>query len=306
MKPCPKLLACAAIGWGAALALRGADGTAPSDSARHFRIPSLYHVGFWIRDLAKTRAFYRDFLGYEEPYALNFPDGKLQLVIMKVNERQVIYLFPNAAKILPNGDNLDHLGLETDDAAALYAYLLAKGIKVAPPKRGRIGDLLLGVRDPDGHPYEVTQFEPEGQLRRHAGLSLAAGRISSHLRSISISVADPAASRRFYVDILGFRELARNGGPVRLQVPDGTDYLVLAAVGRPRPRRAGVPAGSPRCGAGGRDPGPQGGRGRAAAAGPADDRTGRPPPDQLRRPGRHPRGALGMSQTGGFAANWVR
>jgi lactoylglutathione lyase len=227
MKPFPKLLACAALGVGAALALRGADGTAPADPPRRFRIPSLYHVGFWIRDLAKTRAFYRDFLGYEEPYSLNFPNGKLQLVIMKVNERQVIYLFPNAAKILPNGDNLDHLGLETDDAAALYAYLLAKGIKVAPPKRGRIGDLLLGVRDPDGHPYEVTQFEPEGQLRRHAGLSLAAGRISSHLRSISISVADPAASRRFYVDILGFRELARNGGPVRLQVPDGTDYLVL-------------------------------------------------------------------------------
>jgi len=148
-------------------------------------------------------------------------------VIMKVSERQVIYLFPNAAKILPNGDNLDHLGLETDNAAALCDYLLAKGVKVAPPKRGRIGDLLLGVRDPDGHPFEVTQFEPEGQLRRHAGLSLAAGRISGHLRSISISVSDPAASRRFYGDILGFRELAPDGGPVRLQVPDGTDYLVL-------------------------------------------------------------------------------
>src|SRR6516225_8838746 len=75
---------------------------------RDFRLPSLYHVGFWVKDIAKSRAFYHDFLGYDEPYELRRPNGDLQMVVMKVNERQVIYLFTDATKILPNGDNLDH------------------------------------------------------------------------------------------------------------------------------------------------------------------------------------------------------
>src|SRR3954471_1663495 len=91
---------------------------------RSFHLSSLYHVGFWVRDVAKQRAFYHDYLGFEEPYSLNFPDGRLQMVVMKVNERQVIYLFTDSTKILPSGDNLDPLGLETDNLAAVREHLL--------------------------------------------------------------------------------------------------------------------------------------------------------------------------------------
>src|SRR3954447_1328931 len=96
---------------------------AADETARKFHLSSLYHVGFWVRDLSKARVFYGDFLNYEEPYSLNRPDGSLQLVVMKVNERQVIYLFPDASKIRPNGDNLDHLGLETDNIEAVREHL---------------------------------------------------------------------------------------------------------------------------------------------------------------------------------------
>src|SRR4051812_2050939 len=162
-----------------------------------FHIPSLYHVGFWVRDIAASRAFYKDFLGFEEPYVLNYPDGKLQMVVMKVNERQVIYLFTDATKILPNGDNLDHLGLETDNIEAVRAWLVAHDVKVGNVNRGRIGDFLLGIRDPDGYPTEITQFAPEGQLLQHQGKSLGAGRVSSHLRSATLTVANLPASLRF-------------------------------------------------------------------------------------------------------------
>ena len=207
---------------------------ATDEAASTFHFPSLYHVGFWVRDIAKARAFYHDYLGFEEPYALNYPDGKLQMVVMKVNERQVIYLFTDATKILPNGDNLDHLGLETDNVAAVREYLLARGAKVGEVHRGRIGDLLLGVKDPDGHSFEITQFAPEGQLLQHQGQNLPATRVSGHLRSATLTVADLAASLKFYVDLLGFKKIAGGGdagsaaGAVRVQVPDGTDYLELA------------------------------------------------------------------------------
>jgi catechol 2,3-dioxygenase-like lactoylglutathione lyase family enzyme len=201
---------------------------------RSFHVPALYHVGFWVRDIAKSRQFYHDFLGFDEPYELRRATGVLQLVVMKVNERQVIYLFPDATKILPSGDNLDHLGLETDAIAAVHDNLVTQGLKIGDVGRGRIGDLLLGVKDPDGHLFEFTQFEPEGQLLKHQGQNLPATRISDHLRSATLTVADVEAARHFYCDVLGFKLVASpaaktNPKRIAVQVPDGTDYLELWA-----------------------------------------------------------------------------
>jgi catechol 2,3-dioxygenase-like lactoylglutathione lyase family enzyme len=213
-----------------------------ADEPRNFHIPTLYHVGFWVRDIGKARAFYENYLGFGEPYVLNHTDGTLQMAVVKVNERQVIYLFPDASKIKPNGDNLDHLGLLVDDSAALHDYLAARGIAVAAPHPARVGDLIMGVRDPDGHPFEVTQLEPNGQLMQHQGKSLPDERISSHLRSATIAVADLPASARFYRDILGFRETGTVGGATRLQVPDGTDFVELVPSERkPSPGARSVP-----------------------------------------------------------------
>jgi lactoylglutathione lyase len=126
------------------------------DTVRNFRITSLYHVGYWVRDIGKVRDFYGKYLGFEEPYVLNYPDGKLQLVIMKVSERQVIYLFPDASKIRPNGENLDHLGLlVVPDAAKAFATLTARSQSgefpaPAPLSTTRDGKRQTSVVDPDG------------------------------------------------------------------------------------------------------------------------------------------------------------
>lgn len=212
----------------------------PAGAVRAFQLPSLYHVGFWVRDLAKSRAFYHDFLGFDEPYELRRANGELQMVVMKVNERQVIYLFPDATKILPNGDNLDHLGLETDRIEAAREQLLAHGVKVGAVNRGRIGDFLLGFNDPDGHHYELTQFAPEGQLLKNQGKALLPRRVSSHLRSATLNCADLPRSLRFYLDTLGLRHVAGADHPdaVRVQVPDGTDFLELV----PYERKPGADA----------------------------------------------------------------
>ncbi|HXB02619.1 MAG TPA: VOC family protein [Opitutaceae bacterium] len=214
----------------------------PADGAsRNFHLPALYHVGFWVRDIGKSRAFYKNYLGFDEPYDLHRANGDLQMVVIKVNERQVILLFPAAAKILPNGDNLDHLGLETDNIIAVHDCLATHGVKTGPAVRGHIGDMILSVKDPDGHTLEITQFEPEGQLLKHQGKNLAATRISNHLLTASMAVSNLEASLHFYRDILGFKEVWRDssmGTPhsVHLQVPDGTDYLDL----RPYEKKPGA------------------------------------------------------------------
>ena len=193
-----------------------------------FHIPALYHVGFWVSDISKARKFYHDFLGYDEPYSLLTPQGALQMAVMKVNEDQVIYLFPNPKKILPNGDNLDHLGLIVDDAQALFNRFVESGLKVKPVHKARIGDTILTCSDPDGHIFEITQFEKTGELLKHRGKFNSTSRISDHLVSVTLRVKDLEKSLNFYAKILGFKiKQVSPGASAVIVVPDGSDTIRL-------------------------------------------------------------------------------
>src|SRR5215468_9384517 len=74
-------------------------------------ITGLSHIALYVHDLEKSRAFYKDFLGFAEPYSLTNSDGSLHLTWIKINDRQTIELFPETT----NSDRLYHIALETDD-----------------------------------------------------------------------------------------------------------------------------------------------------------------------------------------------
>ena len=57
-------------------------------------ITGLSHIALYAHDLEKSRAFYRDFLGFDEPYSLTNKDGSIHLTWIKINDRQTIELFP--------------------------------------------------------------------------------------------------------------------------------------------------------------------------------------------------------------------
>src|SRR3954469_23628018 len=100
------------------------------------KITGVAHIALAVHDVDKARTFYKDFLGYGEPFKLDNPDGSLSLTFIKVNDRQYIELFPEKA---PNTDRLLHISIQVDDAEAMRRYLASKDVKV-PPKvpKGRI------------------------------------------------------------------------------------------------------------------------------------------------------------------------
>jgi catechol 2,3-dioxygenase-like lactoylglutathione lyase family enzyme len=195
------------------------------------RILGLAHVALFVHDIDAARAFYKGYLGYDEPYFLNTPEGALHLTWIKINERQSLELFPEKEA---GSDRLNHVAVETDDAEALRAYLAFRGVKV-PDKvgKGRIGNSNFTIPDPDGHGFEIVQYEPDGWTVREKGKFLPEGRISSRMRHAGIAVGDLERSLAFYRDILGFKETwrgSRDGKTlswVNLQVPDGDEYLEL-------------------------------------------------------------------------------
>ena len=194
-------------------------------------ITDLSHIALYVHDPDKSRAFYKDFLGFAEPYSLTNKDGTLHLTFIKINDRQTIELFPET-ETNRNSDRLYHVAVETDDAAGMRDYLAANGVKV-PDKvgKGKIGNLNYFIKDPDGHIVEIVQYTPTSWSTLNAGKFLPDTRISTNIPHMGILVGDLDASKKFYEGILGFHEIWRGTkNPKALswvheQIPDGNGFF---------------------------------------------------------------------------------
>ena len=198
-------------------------------AAERPRITGVAHIALFVQDIEKSRVFYHDFLGYEEVFKLDNPNGSLSLTFVKVNDRQYIELFPEKE---PNTDRLNHISVEVSDAEAMRAFLGAKGIQV-PEKvgKGRIKNSNFNVKDPDGHTVEIVQYEPDGWTVRDNGKALKGPRISPRMMHLGILVGALEPAMKFYRDILGFEEIWRGSKDgkqlswVNMKVPNGKDYI---------------------------------------------------------------------------------
>jgi catechol 2,3-dioxygenase-like lactoylglutathione lyase family enzyme len=202
-----------------------------ADEVKRPRVLGLSHVALFVKDVEQSRAFYKGFLGYDEPFSVNDPDGKLHLTWIKINDLQTIELFPEREA---SSDRLNHVALLVDDAEAMRAFLASKGVTV-PDKvpKGRIGNSNFTIKDPDGHGVEIVQYEPDGWTVREKGKFLPDTRIAPRMSHAGILVGDLARSQKFYGDLFGMRETWRGSRDgkllswVNLAVPDGNDYLEL-------------------------------------------------------------------------------
>jgi lactoylglutathione lyase len=194
-------------------------------------ITGISHIAIFAHDYEKSRAFYGQFLGFQEPYSLKSPDGSPSMTFFKINDRQYIELFPERE---PNTDRLSHISLETDNIEALRAYLASRGVKVpSKAERGRIGNLSFNITDPEGHTVEMVQYMPEGKTLQARGRFMSDDRVSKRITHVGLIATKLDAEYRFYTDILGFTEFWRGSSTgkvlswINLKVPDGDDDIEL-------------------------------------------------------------------------------
>ena len=202
---------------------------ASPEAPKRPKILGVAHIALFVHDIEKSRAYYKDFLGYGEPFKLDNPNGTLSLTFIKVNERQYIELFPEKES---KTDRLIHISIEVDDAEAMRAYLASKGLKVpAKVGKGRTKNSNFMVADPDGHLVEVVQYEPDGWTRRDTGKAMDGPRISTRMTHLGIIVGKLEPAMKFYGEVLGFKETWRGSKDgkslswVNMKVPDGDDYI---------------------------------------------------------------------------------
>ena len=201
------------------------------------KVLGVAHISLYAHDFQASRTFYHEFLGFDEPYSLNKPDGSPSMTFFKVNERQYIELSPETQ---PNTDRLNHFALQTDDAEAMRQYLASRGVKVPDhvPK-GRIGNLNFMIKDPEGHNVEIVQYPADSWTAKASGKFLDPDRISKRLMHVGIIVTRLPDEMDFYKNVLGFTETWRGSSSgkvlswINLKVPDGSDYLEFMLFSKP-------------------------------------------------------------------------
>ena len=202
-----------------------------AQTAQRPHIVGIAHIAIYAHDYEKSRSFYGDFLGFEEPYSLKNKDGSASMTFFKINDHQYIELFPEREA---NTDRLNHISLETDDIEALRLYLASKGVKVPDhAQQARIGNLSFNIIDPAGHQVEMVQYMPGGKTVAAYGKYLSDTRISTHMTHVGVIVTQLDPEYKFYTEILGFKETWRGSSSgkvlswINLKLPDGNDYIEL-------------------------------------------------------------------------------
>jgi catechol 2,3-dioxygenase-like lactoylglutathione lyase family enzyme len=193
------------------------------------KITGVAHIALFVKDVEKARSFYKELLGFEEPFSLKNDDGSLSLTFIKINDRQYIELFPERQS---GSDRLNHISIETDDAEAMRKYLAGRGVKVpATVGKGRIGNANFNITDPDGHTVEIVQYLPAGWSRREQGKFMSDRRISDRMMHVGIIVNSLQPAMDFYGGVLGFEEIWRGSRDnkvlswVNTKAPNSPDYV---------------------------------------------------------------------------------
>jgi catechol 2,3-dioxygenase-like lactoylglutathione lyase family enzyme len=195
-----------------ALLLSGIGGSGRLWAQDGRTLDGIAHVALRVSDIARSRAFYKT-LGWQPAFEFSDDQG-VTTSYVKVSDRQFIELYRGTGPSDPIG--FMHICLDTADLERLSAAYTALGLTPTQPKKGRSGNVLFNLRDPEGHVIEYTQYLP-GSLHSNArGRFVDEARISGHLISVVLRVTDVDSERAFFTGKLGF---AGNEHAYKLAVP---------------------------------------------------------------------------------------
>ncbi len=187
--------------------------------AAHAKLLGIARVTFYVHDLHKSVAFYKNYLGFEPVMLDTTPPS----MIVPVSDDQSLQFIEN-----PNArDRLVSISLRTDNVDQLRQEMAAKGITV-PPATQKIptGETAFAAADPDGHTLQFLQ----GDMRRE-NIAVPAHQVALSYSHVGIIVGDVETSLHFYRDLLGFREFWRGANNpatlswVQLTLPDSKNYF---------------------------------------------------------------------------------
>jgi len=136
----------------------------------------LAYFGIQVRDLDRSIRFYVDALGMTVGRRERVPEtGGEWADLRSPGSEQVLELnwYPEGSAFFRgpyrNGDELDHIAFECDDAEAAYRALLALGARDGHAPFHEGGSILAYVQDPDGIWIELSSAQTRPPVNLSAG-----------------------------------------------------------------------------------------------------------------------------------------
>ena len=184
-------------------------------------------MAYYVSDLNRSRAYYHDFLGFDEAVTLKAADGSDPIAFFKINDNQYIELFQGAPK---NYGFIHDIAFQTNGVGRTRIYLVAHGIMV-PDAIGKdeAGNRCFEIIDPSGYTVRMIQYEPDSLTGRTHGKFMPDTRISTHIDHIGVLSKDKGAAANFYATILG----SENTGENKLLVGNGPDRFEIGFERKP-------------------------------------------------------------------------
>lgn len=125
-----------------------------------------------VRDMARTKAFYTDLLGFEVVQAFSSPDDDFIFLHSKNSSTNIALQDANKETY---GVPVEHggiiLGFAVEDADAVYRDWQSKSVEIL----GEVGDMgagrMFSAKDPDGNYIQVYHLYPQVQdMQKQMGL----------------------------------------------------------------------------------------------------------------------------------------
>lgn len=154
---------------GAFTPFRGCKGLVVNlgDDAKHngrtiVEFTNLGHIAVKVSDMGRSLDFYVGKLGFPEMLRLNYADGSLFLVYLRITDTQYLELFPNGIGDRAPGREavaVNHFCLTTDDIERTLRELARAGIPLARElKLGADDNRQAWIEDPDGVRIEIMEM----------------------------------------------------------------------------------------------------------------------------------------------------
>ena len=192
------------------------------DTAKRPRITRIDHVRLYVKDLAKSREFYKKSIGIPEGCG----EGRSACFTIFSTRRQAIELEEAHSPGIKNW--VAEIAFATDNAAQMREYLVSRSVVCGSIVREQYGSKHFNVNDPEGNVIGFTEHDASAI---DDPPWFPPNEVGDSLLHAGFVVKDMVAENKFYLDLLGFKPYWYGGFKddgvdwYEIQVPDGSDWI---------------------------------------------------------------------------------
>lgn len=133
-------------------------------------IRGVAHVCFFVSDLERSAAFYRDVIGLKPGFKFASPPARFKGEYFHAGGRTFVEIFQATQPPVPaERQSYHHFCLEVRDIEAYSARLREHGVEVSQARKGNDGTLQAWLKDPDGNAIELQQYLAESSQMPFVG-----------------------------------------------------------------------------------------------------------------------------------------